>query len=244
MVTRGAAQSAETAAQLRTLGATPVVIPLIQFAPLDSAREPLAAALANIRAYDWILFTSQNAVHFSMEMLRQQHARHDGLTFGPPRVAAVGPKTAASLRREGVRVDVVPSSFIGDKLVEVLGDVDGERILLPRAKKGNPDVVRRLRERGATVDEIALYDTVAAEISAADRAELNRGYDVILFASPSAVKSFCEQVGEVTGLVGCIGRVTGGSAEKHHLPVNILPEKSTMNGLIHAVVQYYQVTHE
>lgn len=247
VITRALEQSAETAVRLRELGATPIIFPAIQFIPLDSAKKRLTAALNDIRQYDWILFTSQNGVRFFDQLLWELFARYDGLSFGaPPKIAAVGQKTARLLKEKGFRVDLVPDAFVGERLIEALGDVRGQRILLPRAKKGRPEIVEMLKERGAMVDEIALYDTVSADPTPEALTELNKGVDAILFTSPSTVKGYLSQVGErpvSNFVVGCIGEVTRRSAEAHNVTVNIVPEESTMDGLILALIEYYK-THE
>ncbi len=241
VITRAREQSAETATTLREFGAVPVIFPTIQFAPLKSAIEPLTTALNEIQSYDWMLFTSQNGVRFFDQLLWQIYAKYDGLSFGKrTKIAAVGKKTAALLDRRGFHVDLVPDAFIGERLVEALGDVRGLRVLLPRAKKGRPEIVEMLWERGAAVDEIALYDTISADPTPDALAELEKGFDAILFTSPSTVKGYIPQVVNPNVVVGCIGEVTRRAAEAHNFTVNITPEESTMDGLIAALIEYYK----
>ncbi|MGB1253621.1 MAG: uroporphyrinogen-III synthase, partial [Candidatus Promineifilaceae bacterium] len=165
-----------------------------------------------------------------------------GARGGFPKIGASGPKTAAKLAEYGVIADLIPDQFVGERLVEALGDVAGKRILLPRAKQGRPKIVAMLRERGARVTEIALYDTVCPAPDFETRQAIEAGVDVVTFASPSAVKGFVQSNFRLSTapLFACIGPVTAISAENHTLPVHIMPEKYTIDALITAIVEQYQ----
>lgn len=249
VITRAAEQAQETAAQLSELGAIPIVFPTIQFVALESAKEPLTVALNEIKKYNWLIFTSQNGVRFFDHLIWEIYAKYDGVAFGaPPKIAAIGVKTAALLKRKGFHVNLVPDEYVGESLVDAMGKIHGQHILLPRAKKGRPELVELMRERGAIVDEIALYDTISADPTPESLAELNKGFDAVLFTSPSTVHRFAYQVANCHALslasignfvVGCIGEVTRRSAEAHNLTVNIMPEEATMDSFIAALVKYY-----
>ena len=162
------------------------------------------------------------------------------------KIAAVGPVTAEKLAQMGVRVDVVPNKFTGVQLAHGLGDLGGKRVLLPRARKGRPEMATALREQGANVEDIATYDTVAATPPAEALAELERGLDAITFASPSSVRYFLEAIAPLdfrpdeTAAIACIGPTTAAEAESLGLRVDVIPEAYTIGGLIEALESYFK----
>ncbi len=183
LVTRSAAQADAFARPLAALGAQPILFPVIAFAPLPAPE--LDAALAELSRYDWLVFTSANAVEFFF-------SAYDALPVRPylPRLAVVGGATARLLEERDLTPDYMPGEFTGEQLALGLGDLAGRRVLLPRARAGRPEIVDLLREQGAEVDDIALYDTVTAVPTAAALEELGRGVDVLTFTSPSSVRNF------------------------------------------------------
>lgn len=233
VVTRSREQAAETITQLRNLGAAVIPFPTIQFQVLDEGIARLNAV--DLSEYDWLLVTSQNAVQHSVGAKYISPSQW-------PRMAVSGEKTAAAVRAHGVEPALIPHTFVGEALVEALGNVQGQRILFPRAKKGRPEVVALLHERGAVVDEVHLYDTVRGEPDEAAFAELERGADVVIFTSPTTVRYFCEMadVEVIKGMrVACIGDVTAGAAVELGLHVDIVPDVFTMDGVLEAIVRYF-----
>jgi uroporphyrinogen-III synthase len=146
----------------------------LEFDPPDLAR------------YDWIVVTSVAGVH----ALNQG----EGLKLvSPTRWAAVGLATAGALRAAGVEAPVVPAESNGLALANALPDVQGKRVLLVRASAASADLPERLRERGATVDEVAAYLTVEGPASAAEplkAALADPELAAIVFASGSAARGY------------------------------------------------------
>jgi uroporphyrinogen-III synthase len=242
VVTRSVEQAETMCAQLEALGATAVRFPTIEFIPLPAPE--LDAALANLAQYDWLIFTSSNAVRFFWQRLETNRLP---ITDYRLLIAAVGSASQKLLAEKGVHVDFVPEEFTGEQLALGLGNVAGQRILLPRAKLGRPEIIDRLREQGAWVDEVALYETVTAVPTPQAFAELERGVDVLTFTSPSSVRNFYKIVADRpdrflkpvrSATVAVIGPSTAAEAEKYGLPVDIMPNKYTTDGLITAVVEY------
>ena len=191
VVTRAADQAADFCRQLRTLGAVPICFPTIKVAALPAPA--LDVAMGNIAQFDWLLFTSANAVRFFFERFALPQE-----TLVLPRLAAVGPVTAKALREQGYAVDEAPDEYTGEALARCLGDLTDKRILLPRARKGRPEIVEALLAAGAQVDDIALYDTVAAEPSAEALAQMADGVDVLTFTSPSTAINFFAMIEPTT----------------------------------------------
>lgn len=237
VITRTAAQTASFRDRLAAAGAIPVVFPAIAVELL--APEPLLAALERLSEYDWLLFTSGNAVSFFFEVA-------DGVSSLPPlpRVAATGSATARKLADRGVTVDFIPDEFVGEALVLGLGDVADKRVLLPRSKRGRPEITALLRERGALVDDIPLYDTVAAQPDQAAWDALATGFDVVTFTSPSSVRNFLDMTDDRVSLAGaiiaCIGPITAAEAAERGLEVAVIPEVYTIDGLIAALTAHYE----
>ena len=258
VITRAREQSAEMATKLIQLGATPILYPMIAFEPLPNATAQVAAALQ--QSFDWLLLTSQNGVRFFCEIMQGIKAPPPNLPRGgrgqiplpvggarggcffPTKIGVSGPKTAKKLAAYGYQADLIPDQFVGESLVDALGDVANKQILLPRAKQGRPKIVQMLRERGATVTEIALYETVCPTPSAEMQNGILQGVDVVTFASPSAVRGFASQslAFSTQPAFACIGPVTGKSAEKHGYPVDIMPKEHTVDSLIAAIATHHQ----
>ena len=237
IVTRNSDSAGGMCQQLAALGAIPIHFPTIDFVPLPAPE--LATALANLACYDWLIFTSGNGVRFFFEKVSSGEWRVASGEW--PRVAAVGEATARLLLERGVVADFMPETFTGEQLVLGLSDVAGKKVLLPRAKIGRPEIVDLLRERGAMVDEIALYESVPAVPTPASLAELDKGIDVITFTSPSTVRHFLEIVRpDRSALIACIGPTTAGEAEKQGLSVAIMPDVYTIDGLLTALVAHFE----
>jgi uroporphyrinogen-III synthase len=204
------------------LGAVPIVVPAIQIEWADPA--PLDAAVANLGTYDWVIFTSRNGVEAFFR-------RTKGISG--TRVAAIGPATAGELRAHGVEPDLIPADHIAEAIVEALGDVRGQKILLPRADIARRTLPETLRERGASVDDVPVYHTRPAEHT---RPNLDR-VDAVTFTSSSSVRNFLAGGGVPAGAkVICIGPVTAGTAREHGLEAIEVTGDYSEDGLVAALI--------
>lgn len=204
IVTRAAEQSGKLVEELTARQARVKVVPLISFAPPENYSE-MDAELARINTFDWILFTSANAVH-AMDRRRRQLAG-DAAAETLPRAAAVGPATADEAEHAGFSVDYVATNRSGAGLAEELQEeLKGRSVLLPRSDRANPELPEALRRNGARVTEVMAYRTLppSDDIRNQMKASLKEGADGILFFSPSAVHGFVELVGRerLTSLEG------------------------------------------
>ncbi len=225
-------------AALTALGADAIWLPAIRIAPPDDpARLDAAIGRAEVGDFDWIVFTSANAVDPVL----------DRLPAPPPgiRVAAVGPATAAALEARGWPVDVVPPRHTAEALAAALGDVAGQRVLFPKADIARPAIEKDLAARGAIVDAVIAYRTLIAEPGPAALAELRAGVDVATFASGSAVWAFATLAGgrpvDLLGpaRVACIGPETARVAMEAGLRVDILPDEHTIPALAAAIAAHF-----
>jgi uroporphyrinogen-III synthase len=189
VITRAPEQSASLTAALQNLGAEVLLMPTVEFAsPRDFTA--LDAAITHFADFDWILFTSQNAVGFFAKRLAQLSA-HNGLTKQVERLhaAAVGPATAEAATKEGFRVDYVAKNHTGEALArEVAQELKGKRVLLPHSDRADDRLPAALGEAGAEVTDVIAYRTGAPKSLDPDTLQRLRDaeVDAIIFASPSA----------------------------------------------------------
>jgi porphobilinogen synthase len=224
------------------LGADPVLFPTIKIEPIaDNLR--LDGAIGELAAYDWIVFTSVNGVIVFCGQNVQ--ACQLLIAAGRPRVAAIGPATAEELRQRGVRVDLIPEEYVAERIVEGLGDVSGKRVLLPRARRARRALREELERRGATVDEVPVYDTATEVASPTALEEVRGGVDVVTFTSSSTVESFAELLGDdavrvlAEATTACIGPVTAATVEKLGGTADIVARTFTTEGLVDAIASHF-----
>jgi uroporphyrinogen III methyltransferase/synthase len=250
LVTRAVEQSESLAQALRERGAHTVELPMIRIEPpLDSA--PLKAAVAQLRSYHWIVFTSQNGVRFFFDELRAQGG--DSRQLGACRVAAIGPSTAEALAPHGIRCDLVPESFRGEALAESMlrehaHDMQTLRVLLPRAAVARDVLPETLRAAGAHVDVVHAYRTEGASEETVQRLRgllERRELDVISFTASSTVEHTLAALGDtrrdlLRGLtLASIGPITTQTAEAHGLTVDLTADTYTIEGLVSALEQHF-----
>jgi len=245
-VTRAREQAVELVRELEALGAEVVAAPTIRIARLVDLTA-LRAALTRDPPYDWIVFTSQNAVHAVCDRLPEWDLAPRDVARAA--VAAIGPATAEALVRHGVVPDLVPDRFVAEAVVTSLaarGDVRGKTILLPRAREARDALPDGLRVLGAVVDVIPVYQTICETGDGSGlAAELLAGrIDLVTFTSSSTVRGFVDLVGRPAAASGrfaaaVIGPVTAGTARQLGITVAIEALDYTVPGLVAAIVRYY-----
>lgn len=238
LVTRPRNRSSRTAELLREKGAEVLELPSIKTVPLKD-QGPLHAAMEKMETYQWMVFTSPTGVEVFFDELKKQ--KKDIRSLCGVRVAAIGQGTASALEQRGLLADLVPSVYDGDTLARELAEKlgGGERILIPRALKGNENIVPILEEKGASVDDIGIYETVYESGRLIDpRKELESGnIDCVVFTSASTVKGFVESTKgpDYSGLVAaCIGKQTKAAADQFGMET-YMSEKATISCLIDLV---------
>lgn len=229
-VTRARAQASELASRLRALGAEVIEAPAIRINPLDGPAPDLAD-------YELVCLTSANGVELLFERLGA--AGLDARAFAGARVAAIGPGTAAALGRHGIRADVVPERFLAEGLLEALAAGEPvSRVLVARAAEGRDVLPESLRARGAEVDVVALYETVAEPLGDEQLAALERA-DYVTFTSSSTVAFLLEAVRaprlENARLVS-IGPVTSSALRERGLEPDVEASQHDIDGLVEALL--------
>jgi uroporphyrinogen III methyltransferase/synthase len=236
-VTRARAQASELAARLRALGAEALEAPAIRIVP--SPGPPPA-----LEDYDLLCLTSPNGVAALWERLRA--AGRDARAFAGLTIAAIGPGTARALAERGLQADVVPERFVAEGLVEALAGRPVRRALVARAAEARDVLPDALRERGAEVDVLALYETRAEALSPEELAAA-RGADYVTFTSSSTVRFFLEAAGGAEALrdgdaggggprLASIGPVTSATLREHGLEPAVEARRHDIDGLVEALV--------
>lgn len=246
LVTRTRQQASALSTRLRALGAEAIEMPTIEIAPPEDWA-PLDSAMADLPGYDWIIFTSVNGVASFWERLIQ--ACLDARALHGVRLAAVGPATAAALEGHGLQADYVPGEYVAEAIASGLGNVQGLRVLLPRADIARPALADLLRQAGAEVVEVAAYRTLRPHISTGELRGLLASITVATFTSSSTVRNLASMAHDADidlsqvlsdVIVACIGPITDDTAREMGLTVNIVAEEYTIEGLVQAVVDYVQ----
>jgi uroporphyrinogen III methyltransferase/synthase len=192
VVTRTREQASQLSRQLAEQGAEVMEIPTIKVVPPED-RQPLVEAMGALGEYDWVVFTSPNGVTAFFEYFFK--AFDDIRVIGRLRFAAVGPATAAKLKELHLAVDAMPEEYIASKVAAAIAKVDGVenlRILCLRSEVAGPDLVAKLEELGAIVDDVACYRTVpeTEDINGAAAKLVEEGADWVTFTSASTVENF------------------------------------------------------
>ena len=246
LVTRTRAQSSELVRLLERRGAGCVECPAIEVKPPDDL-SGLDAAISKLGTYDWIVFSSPNAVKYFLERVFEKG--HDIRVLGNARIACVGASTADCIKGYHLDVDLVPENFRAEGLVEAFSrlDMDSRKVLVPRAAKAREVLPRGLEEMGAEVTVATAYQTVTPELRQ-DVVEIlqDEDVDVLTFTSSSTVRNFFKMVPEKLrerilsrAKIACIGPVTARTAEEQGLVIDIQPEKSTIKDMVDAIEAYF-----
>ena len=223
-VTRARAQSSAIAATLAGLGASVVEAPAIVIEPLD-------AEIPSLDPYDLVVFTSVNAVdRFFAEV-------SDARVLAGTTVAAIGPGTVAGLRRQGIAADIVPPRSISESVLEELtARGPWRRVLIPRAEEAREVLPQGLRDRGAQVDVLPLYRTVAEALTPDERAAA-LGADYVLFTSASSARYLHQSAGTLDGpRVVSIGPVTSEAIRALGREVDVEAADFTPEGAVAALL--------
>jgi uroporphyrinogen-III synthase len=245
-VTRSRDQASELAGRLTALGAEVIELPLIHVSK-EIDKHTLADALLELGGYDWIVFTSANGVRYFFE---EFHRIFDDIrSLGLLRFAAVGDTTAAAIREQHIKVELQPKVATGAALANELiatGSLDSAKLLIITGNLNREDLVKKLEDAHAIVDQLQVYKTEQTDLSAdAAAADFRaKGADAILFASSSAVQSFADQAGTLKlaknakrPLAGSIGPQTSETMKKTGMPIDFEAKTPSLDALVEALVK-------
>ena len=196
VVTRASAQATGLRDALAELGADVLELPAMRIEPTDDAA--LRACLDRLDEFDWVVFTSQNAVRIVWDALRA--TGRDARAFAKSRIACVGRATSDALLTRGLAADLLPLRYVAEGVLEAMAmrdDVNGTRALYLAAEGARDVLPEGMRTLGCDVEVVRVYRTVNDGTGAdALRAELAEGrVDAVTFASASAVRGYVDVVG-------------------------------------------------
>ena len=246
VVTRARAQASGFAELLESCGAHTVQFPTIEIQPiLDNPA--LDKAIACLGDYDWVIFTSVNAVEIFYSRMRGSGA--DARSFGKAQICAVGPKTVEALDAIGLCADFVPTQSRGLAIVTEMENLKGSRVLLPCAKIAPNDLPTALHKKGADVHSVPIYDTV--KTAGNGRVELekriiNGEIDMVTFTSSSTVTNFVGMfdsnpmdmlLNKVR--IAVIGPSTAETVKQFGLGVDVMPDEASVEALAQEIVRFY-----
>ena len=226
LITRAASQSAELRTRLEDLGARVIECPTIQIVPPQTWK-PGDESIRRLNTYQWLLFTSANAVEQFMDRMGQRRPTIP--------IAVVGSATAAKLAEWQLKPSLVPKEFRAEGLLSAFPEnLVGTRILFPRAEVAREMLPDELRRRGATVDIVVVYRTVKALFGNIGEIVASERVDCIVFTSPSTIPE--DLHGLPTGTVlAVIGPVTSEAAKLLGLKPDIVPVEFTVASLAAAI---------
>jgi len=243
VVTRTRAQASRLSRSLRELGADVLEMPTIRIrrSSGNELRE-FARCVADAHTYEWLLFTSPNAVEFFFEAFYT--IRDDARSIGGARIAAVGPGTAAKLREYRMATDLMPETHVAEALAEAFatqyGSIENTTMLWVRAKGARRVLPEQLNKAGVILDEAVAYETVpeTADPTGAVKRFQEEGADIITFTSASTVESFLDlglSIPDGTRIAS-IGPVTSAAVVENGYEVTREAASSDIPGLVAAVV--------
>jgi uroporphyrinogen III methyltransferase/synthase len=230
-VTRAREQASGLAARLRSMGAKVVEAPAIRIVPRQFR-------LPELSGFDLVCFTSPNGVRILFDELSQQGL--DARALAGVTVAAIGPGTASALRERGVIADVVPERFVAEGLIDALAGRNVSRALVARAAAARDVLPDALRDRGAEVDVLALYDTEAEPLTEEQRQQVGQA-DYVTFTSSSTVNFLVQALGDGgtlarTRLIS-IGPVTSQTLRDQGLDPQVEARQHDIEGLVAALLE-------
>jgi uroporphyrinogen III methyltransferase/synthase len=252
LVTRPKQQAMDLIERLEAQGAEPIEAPMIRIDPPDDYG-PLDAVCARAGDFDWIVFSSANAVDAFVERLLA--GPQDLRVLNGVKLCVVGPSAGDTLEAYGLKVDLTPTEYRAEAVVRAMAaatTLKGLKVLLPHADIGREVIADELRKQGADVTEVIAYRTVATDAERDGEPDiyrmlLDRRIDVVTFTSASAVRNFVRILGPEpaadllrTTVVASIGPVTAEAAAQLGVQTTVMPSTYTVPALVGAIADHFQ----
>lgn len=200
--------------------------------------KPNAKQLKDIRGFDWLVFTSSNAVRFFRENLKK-------IPHGV-KIGCIGPKTRQELARRGIKADLMPAMFSSAGLVREFKkqNLRGKKILLLRSDKGSQLLPRKLSALGAKVRDFAVYRILQAKPKIKNfLQEIKQGADIITFLSAQSARNFVKILSRERAKkilqqaqIASIGPETTATLKSLGFGVDFQPKEFSIEALVKTIV--------
>ena len=245
LVTRSPNQSAALSNFLQNEAANVIEIPTIEITPL-SDNTTLDFALSHLNKYDWIVFSSTNAVDSIFNRLNI--LEYDARAFYNTKIAAIGSVTAEQLKKNGIsQPDIIVTQSQGSSLIKKFETINikNNKILIPEPNIGSSLDIKQIERYGAKVKTITAYNNKIPNQSKKKLINtLEKGIDVITFTSRSTVRNFSIMLGKQLELIdtckiACLGPSTAEEVSKSGIYVDIIPGKHTTKNLVEEIIKYF-----
>ena len=238
LITRPADQSKSFSEQLEKENFKVSYLPLIELAHIQN-NEVLKNNLDTLDSFDWLVFTSVNAVKCFFETVEEFGVK---LYFFPDlKIATVGEKTKLQLEQLGYRTNFVPIKYTAEVLADNMDDVNGKRILIPRSSKASNHYIDVFKSRGAQPVPVTVYENRAVNYEAREFSSiLSKNFDYLTFASGSAIEAFHKHM-KAAGRklleekIICIGPSTATVAKDLGYAISAIAEPHTAEGIVEAI---------
>jgi uroporphyrinogen III methyltransferase/synthase len=246
LITRAKEQAEEFAHALGQAGATVAYFPTIEIAPPDSWAE-CDRAIRILHDYHFLVFTSVNAVEtffaramttdvWSLSKIRQKN------------VYAVGEKTKSAVESYGCIVEDLPGKGSAEELGHLIGrmEVRGKKVLLPRGNLGTQVLPKLLRQYGAIVDEIVVYQTQKPEsrdVGSIRKMLDAKEIDAVTFFSPSSVRNFTDLIAGSkldAVVIAVIGETTANAVRNAGLRVHVISSKAASESMVSSLSEFFR----
>jgi len=240
VVTRTRNQASKLSKMLTSLGARTIEFPTIEIKKIDDL-SLFRKSLSSIETYNWIVFTSQNAINIFFEELFA--SGKDARALGNIKIAVIGKATGDELKIYGLIPDMIPEKFVAESLLDEFRKhkLSGQKILIPCSADARMTLTDGLRESGASVERIHIY--TAEKPSHTDMKLMNevKNADIITFTSSSTATNFFAMIPETEAVLASIGPVTTATVVEHGFTPAITADEFTIGGLVDAMVKFYKV---
>lgn len=238
VVTRTRNQASKLSVMLSSLGARIVEFPTIEIHKEDDL-SLFRKALQSVETYDWVVFTSQNAVNIFFDELFAWG--RDARALGTVKIAVIGRASGDALKQYGIIPDLIPVKFVAESLLDEFRKhhVSGQRILIPCSADARMTLTEGLMEMGAVTERIHIYRAGRPPVSEVNLLDEVKTADVITFTSSSTVTNFFSMIQNTGAVLASIGPVTTDTIKKHGYTPAVNAEEYTIDGLVKALVGYY-----
>jgi len=258
-ITRPTGQTEEAGTLIRAKGGIPYYIPAIEIKPLSNP-EALKKFIAKLQegTVDFTILMSTNGVKYLFSSAEDQNLTiplREGLA--KTCVIAVGPKTAEFMKENEIRVDMVPQKYSSEGLLEILKEKDlkGKTIRIPRTSSASPTLTDTLRQMGADVDEIHVYESglpADEALKAKFYEDLDAGrISALLFGSGLSAKNIFKMLTEKASMehlrrvlaekvaVVAIGPTTAQALRELQVKVDVIPGDYLFDKALDALAEHW-----